>query len=193
MIIECVPDADSPSLLSIEIDGEFWRRVHPALFGKQPHLPKAENLALFEEAFDALERKLANQYAIKCLARKQYLSHELKQKLSDLLVSEQTISHLLQQYREFGYINDPEWIQQFIKKQRIRGYGPQAIQSKLRQKGVSLAQIPQGDPIQQIQKILSAPKFQARNLSLPKEKQRTIAFLIRRGFSFSDILAALNA
>lgn len=196
MNVEYVPHPDSPYLLVVFIDGEEWRAIHTSLFGKRPNLPMAENLALFEEAFNRLELEKAKQYAVKCLARKQYLSHELKKKLSEVHVSESTVSKAIAHFTQLGYLNDKDWIQQFISKQSGRRYGPKAIAQKLRQKGVSGSQIPSlqtpSDETKQVRQILQT-RFKSRDLSIPKEKQRAIAFLLRRGFSFSLILDSVNA
>lgn len=195
MNIEVAPHPDSPLLLSIVIDGEPWRTIHTGLFGKRPALPSAGDLSLFEEEFKSLEINLAKKYALNCLARKQYLSYELRNKLTQLLASENAISQALAYCSQLGYVNDKEMIQQYVDKLSSRSFGPQAIISKLRQKGVPASQIPSlknpSSQFQQIQHILET-RYKSRDLSNPKEKQKAVAYLARRGFNFSTIFEAIN-
>jgi len=195
MIIESVPYPDLPNLLQILVNGEEWRKVHTFVFGKKLSLPNVENLMVFEEEFNRIELNKAKQYAVKCLARKPYLSEELKKKLSEMLVSEGTISKVIADFTRQGYLNDRDWIQHFISRQSARGYGPKAIVQKLRQRGVSPSQISslqeESSQTEQILQILRA-RFKARDLSILKERQRVINFFIRRGFSFSLILDTLK-
>lgn len=196
MIIECVPHPELYGRLLILVDEDPWRTIHPSLFGKNPSFPPSENLSTFEELFKQIELDRAKHYALRCLARKEYLSHELKKKLSDLHISEEAISKVLGECKKLGYLNDQEWIQRYIAKQTARRYGPQAIAQQLRQKGIPSSDIPvlQNSSSQktQIQQILNS-RFKSYNFSNPKEKQKAIGFLVRRGFNFSLIFEAFDS
>lgn len=119
------------------------------------------------------------------LARKSYCSWELRQKFADL----EEIDSLIEEFQQKGYINDSEWLEAFIAAKERCGNSPLAIGAKLRNKGV---------PREVIMDLLGAhsPEEALKQAIYKKtkgkivegpEKQKLIASLLRKGFSWNLI------
>lgn len=124
------------------------------------------------------------------LARKNYSSWELKQKCPDIA----DIEAIITEFTEKGYLNDDEWLDTFIETQEGRGTSPLAIAAKLRAKGVPTAilqaKLAGHSPDTALQTLIH--KKTKGNLPTGPEKQKLIAYLQRRGFSWEAISRGLN-
>lgn len=148
---------------------------------------------------DDEEFRKAKIYALKRLSSKAYLTKELRDSMLRKEFLPEHIERILDECRQLGYLNDNEWLDGFVRGQLSKKRGPQAIASKLYQKGFSrekiqavVAALKDGhSQIDHIRDLLKS-KYKKKDLSDYKEKQKVIASLARRGFSFDDILAALK-
>lgn len=125
--------------------------------------------------------------AYSLLSRRSYFSKQLKTKLLQKGFREEEIDPVLLELEAQGYLNDREQGERLIRRERGRGYGPLIIAQKLRERGgtVSLPiQVSKEDLIPLIKK-----KYAKR---LPQEKNKVIAALLRRGYSFDLINMALR-
>lgn len=198
--IICRPKDGKRDVLEMFVDDEPWRELHVAIFGSRPKLPgecgSGEELkALFRQ----LEYKQAKLYTLKRLAAKNYCSHELAQLLQKRCVSSHTISQVIQEFQNLGYINDKDWIAGFVQRYWTRGTGPQAIMMKLRAKGVSgpaaeeaVSQVCGAGAQQEKIRRLIATKYRTRDLSDFKQRQKVVASLIRKGFAFQEVIDAMG-
>ncbi len=185
MQVSVVPAERQRSVLIILVDEEECRHIHTDIYGNPPPLPFVPTREALIDTLNQLERQGARKYVFNKLARRSYPSAELEKLLIDRLVSEQTITSILNECKQNGYINDQEWTERFIAGQVRKGHGPHLIQQKLRAKGVS-AQTPPDDQNQQIQTLLQT-KYRNKDLKNPKERQKVTASLARRGFDFEAI------
>ena len=199
MEIEIKPKEGSRDKFQIVIDDEIWGEIHTSVFGRKPFLPQAlQSLNEWEADFYILEHKLAKTYALRCLARKSYSEAELSKKMQEKAISKPNIQKIIKDLKEYGYINDSQWIDSFLR-QKAPNYGPRAIANKLYAKGFSKEKIHEaleklqdnGDQNADIQKLLKT-RYRNRDLSNSKERQKVIGSLIRKGFEFNHIISVLN-
>lgn len=204
--VDCIPNTERRSSLSILIDGEPWRTIHTSIFGHRPSLPKeCPEMELLIQAFQALEFRQAKQYALKRLSQMNMPSTSLAKSLQQKLVTPHTISRVINDLKNIGFLNDKEWIASFIRVQKNKKIGPKAIAQKLAMKGLSLEDLE--DPnheellnssIQSTEdqkttiKHLLATRYRTKDLSVFKEKRKVIASLARRGFDLQAILDSMT-
>ncbi len=181
----------------ILVDGEKWREVHRAIFGRKPHFSPSseENL---QSIFDVFEYKRVKGYVLWRLSIQSYHSEQLAKLLRDRLVQNKTIDRVLQEYREMGFLDDELWLQSFMRTQQKR-YSLRLILSKLHAKGLSAETLQQlakewknpEEELQAIQHLLKT-KYRSKDLTQYKNRQKVIASLIRKGYSFDQIQASFQ-
>lgn len=130
----------------------------------------------------------------KKLARRSYSSHELKAELLKQLVPQELIDNVMSEVISAGYINDNDYLESFIRVSQLKKLGPERIIQKLMHKGFKRETIAsklqlhdsKEERITRIKKLLET-SYKTKDLTIFKEKQKVIASLIRKGFSFEDI------
>jgi len=122
--------------------------------------------------------------AYSLLAKRSYFAKELKQKLLEKGYKPADIDSLISELIKQGWLNDEELASRFVKREGEKGYGARVILQKLRAKAGELSvDIAGGDIHSLIEK-----KYIHK---LPQEREKVIAALLRRGFSYDLILQAL--
>lgn len=188
-------------VLTLYIDGEAWKEIHTSVFGRQPTLnTEYASQSDLEEYFEKAEYRAATVFVLKRLSIKAYLASELQNKLVEHYVSEATAERVIQECRRLGYLNDEEWLNGFVQRQIARKLGPMAILMKLRAKGVSqekaeelVGALDNEDGRKERIMNLLTTRYRNRDLSDFKSREKVIASLIRKGFSFSDVKEAIRA
>jgi regulatory protein len=198
--VEVIPSQELPQFLTLLVDGENWREVSVSIFGRKPEFLKDyPSLNELEAHFNELEFHQAKCYAFKILAARSLPSSKLKQYLERRQVSDLTIKATIAECQRLGFINDKEWIESFIRTQKMRKAGPQAIRMKLKAKGISSASFEKilenldsaEERKERIQHLLTT-RYRPRNLTDFRERNKVIASLVRRGFDISEILDVLK-
>ena len=95
------------------------------------------------------------------------------------------------EFVEKGLIDDADWLQGFILREKRRGASPRAVAEKLKFKGLAAPSIQES-----IKKIYPSAEEVLSLLIKKKQKGRErpqlIAYLARKGFSLPDIYNALR-
>lgn len=198
MNIQVAPKEGFKEQLTIFIDGEAWRDIHFAIFGRRPSLPSScSSWEEWKQIFQELEEKQVRQYVLRRLASQHYHSQQLKKLLAGRLVSSPLIAKVIKDYMALGYLNDEMWIESFIRGHSKR-HSRRAILTKLQSKGVPTEQVEDllsqfVDVEGEIQKALKLLKtrYRSKNLKDPAEKRKVIAALLRKGFPFDCVKQAL--
>lgn len=136
---------------------------------------------------------IAKRYALKRLSSQSLHSAQLRKILHEKQVSDDIINQIIVEFQRLGFLNDPEWIQSYIRGHSKR-HGPRSILAKLRLKGIAREEVEEtlhsmSDSDTQKESILNLLKtrYKSRDLSDYKEKQKVIASLMRKGFDFDAI------
>ena len=139
------------------------------------------------------------RYALKLLNVRAYTAFNLKKKLLEKEYSRESAEKVILECVERGYLNDRLWAESFARVQRGRKYGQSIIAQKLKMKGIEDSLISEvlekyqdeaGD-VENLKKLLQS-RYRSRNLEEPREKQKVIASLLRRGFDYASILKSLQ-
>ena len=157
-----------------------------------------DNLTDFTAKFEALERKRVTNYIVWRMSAKSYHTTEMKNLLQKKLVSTDIIADILPQLAEKGYFNDDDWIERFVK-QHQKKIGLKSALQKLYLLNFTSEDLVKVEHIwlesydekTKVQEIINS-KFQYKNLSDPKVKQKVVAGLMRKGFSYESIKCAVD-
>jgi regulatory protein len=121
------------------------------------------------------------------LAKKAYFTKELERKLREKGYPSQEIFSLLQEFTERGWLNDKDLALRYIKRQEALGYGPRVIALKLREKAGPIL-----IPLNETQEVARNVIERKYKRDLPHKKNKVIAALLRRGFSYDLIKTLLE-
>ena len=132
----------------------------------------------------------ANMIGCRALSKKE-LTKRLIQKGNDEADSQAAADWL----EDIGAVNDSEYAAALVRHYGGKGYGPARVREELRRKGIdrelwddALEEMPEAEEIldQLIQKKCKG------DLSDPKEKKRVSDALMRRGFGWNEVKAAMG-
>lgn len=178
----------------IKLDGELFRKLHVSIIGSAPELPAEADEETLAAHITRLETHGSRQYALRKVAAQAMLSMQLRDALKERGVKPQIIAPIIDEFQQSGYLNDDDWIASYVRVQKLKKAGPQAIFQKLRMKGVPeelvKSHLQEDNPQDRIKQLI-ATKYSGRNLDDYKERQKVIAALARKGYSFDDILNVL--
>jgi regulatory protein len=191
--IEVVSKPDQRDIRIIVVNGEPWKKIHVAIFGRLPSFSSTQTIEEWEAAFDQLEYKKAKNYVLRRLAAKSYHSHQLFKLLKERLVQSATSQRLIHECIEWGYLNDSAWLDSFIQS-HLKRSSQRAISAKLYAKGIPIEEVQNKlleynnpDVEKEGIKKLLATRYRSKDLTNYRERQAVIAGLIRKGYSFERI------
>ena len=141
-----------------------------------------------QAAFDA---------GVSLIARRDFCSGELAQKLSARGFEAATVGAALEQLRARRYLDDERYASQFVAYRARRGQGPRRIAQELAELGVPAAlvaaAIDEGGDWASLARETRARRFGQPLPQLWPERARQARFLQYRGFSNDHIRAALGS
>ena len=112
--------------------------------------------------------------------------------MKDLKVSYDTISHVISEFLDKEYLEDKKFIEAFVSMHERQGRGPYWISQKLKAIGVLEEEFSAYfSSSKESLRELFEKKTVKLDLKDPKIKRKLIAFFLRRGFSFEEILEVL--
>jgi regulatory protein len=155
---------------------------------------------------DSVERK-ALDAAVAKLSRKDYTRAELSAKLSKAGFAPAAVAATLDRLEGLGYVNDGRYAEAFVKfKAGARGHGEYRIRRELERRGVDEASVDaavqtwtsenapeSGSAWLEVASRLLERKFGRHEQLEPKERNRRLQFLLRRGYTYEQAAAALAA
>ena len=141
----------------------------------------------------------SHAYAVALLARRDYSSGELRQKLADRGYIEIAIEPVVEELIASNKVNDERFGQNVVAYRSRRGQGPARIRQELRRSGLSNAAIHEAvkgsedaPDFLALARAARTRKFGAAVPKDPKERAKQARFLQYRGFSTDHIRAALD-
>lgn len=135
----------------------------------------------------------ALQIALRYVERRARTEAELRKKLTDRQIPPQEIEAVLVKLKEYGYINDEKFIQDYQRARNdYKPMGVQRIKMELNLKGVprDLVQTVSAEKEDEYTLALTAAQSRLRqygNLTPEVFQRRMIGFLARRGFTYDVI------
>lgn len=158
---------------------------------------------------ESARRKMMNK-ALDLLSMRDYSRRELSDKLvtkawekkeqkdMDLGSLKQQASDICDRLEELGLLNEERFARSYVDELlRRKHLSKSGLKTALIQKGVqrdiieTVLEEVEVDPVEQVRELL-ATKFKNRDLSDEKQKTRTVNALLRLGYRYSEIHAAMG-
>ena len=124
------------------------------------------------------------------LARREYSSKEIYQKMSRRVEFREMLDDVIQQLVEDGLISDARFAESYFQSRKNRGFGPLRIKNELKQKGINeglFNEIQEGTEWSVLALEVLEKKVKGK---FPEEKKEVLKlknFLNYRGFNFQHI------
>ncbi len=172
-----------------------------------PHDAKSEFLLyvgkeIDETLFAELEKYTRQQnhyrYALNLVARFSYTKHELITKLQKRDAMSDDIDEIIAKLERLNYVNDEVYTQEKVRYFiEVRKQSKMSVMRKLREKGIEEALINKylnlyDDEKQIIFDLISKVSKTYSKSSLNYMKDKTIKYLLSRGFKYDDIRAVIE-
>lgn len=144
---------------------------------------------------DSARRSGLRERALELLSRKPLSRRELERRLQEWEAGEEETAAICDRMEELGYLNDADYAARVARHYSAKGYGERKLRDELYRRGVprqlwddALAQVQ--DPGEAIDAFVQ--KKLAGRTPDRKELKKVSDALARRGYSWSDISAALE-
>ncbi len=155
---------------------------------------------IYDEVMTVVLPKRAKLRAMNLLQKKDYTERQLRDKLSDGDYPQELVDDAIAYVKSFNYIDDERYARDYItyhmsvrSKNRIiqdlsnKGIGKDIYQNILEE----LYQDDSDAEIEQIKKLLFKKHYDPETFEY-EDKQKIMAFLIRKGYNSSDIRKAMD-
>lgn len=136
---------------------------------------------------------VARESAIRLLARREHSRLELEQKLQQRGFLRSVIDPLLDELADENLQSDERYAESLLRSCSARGYGPNYVQNKARQAGISDVPGLAGVDWCELATAARAKRFGFEDPVSPKDRMKQEQFLQRRGFQGEAIRAAMSA
>ena len=171
------------------VDGEFWAELDLGVAAKRG---LSEGVALsheeLAEARVAGERPLAMNRALHALGYRARSKVELRERLSKVGYTRETVDAVVTRLEELGYLDDGEFARDLVRSE-ARKYGPRRIYGNLRRAGVeeTVAQEAVEEEFARRSEyqtaLLAAQQRYNTKEGSDAQARRVYGFLMRRGYS----------
>jgi len=135
-------------------------------------------------------KKLAMEYL-----KRPHSEKEVRDRLREKGCAQEDIETVVALCLDYGFIDDREYAGMIARHYAGGGYGPGRVRTELNRRGIprelweeALAEMPEGT--ETIDRLL-ASRLRGRDASDRKERDKAANALFRKGYSWSDIRAAL--
>jgi regulatory protein len=155
-------------------------------------ITKSELQALLDK--DRFAKALTKAYSL--LSRRPHSRLELSRKLRERKFDKELIEGVIEHLEKLGYLDDAAFAREWVRSRGV-SRGPRLLQGELRQKGITQADVETAlaelsDPDDSV-RVLAEKRLQRyRNETPEKAREKTIAFLQRRGYSYDVIRRNLD-
>ncbi|WP_255668029.1 regulatory protein RecX [Brevibacillus daliensis] len=185
----------------IDINEEYAFDVHEDIFIKY-QLTKGKEIDnnFYVEVLQAEEENKAYLSAIRYLGYRPRTAYQLEQYLIDKEFSPGLAEKVTERCTKQGYINDQQFAEKWIEERlRLKPRGSYMLRMELKQKGISshiidraLGEVEFEEEVEAARTLLRAKIAKLRGEFDPKIEQKTLQFLIRKGFSHSIVQKLRN-
>ena len=129
------------------------------------------------------------------LARREYSSKEIYQKMSRRVEYKEMLEDSIDQLVKEGLISDERYAESYFQSRKNRGFGPLRIKNELKQKGVNESlfnEIQEGTDWSVLAMNVLQKKVRGKFPEEQKDVLKLKNFLNYRGFNFQDIDKAFS-
>ena len=182
----------------IFLDGESAFAVYKGELSRY-HLEEGAVLPpeVYEELVNRVLKKRATLRAMHILERTDKTEAQLRRKLEESEYPKEAVESAIAYVTSYGYLDDRRYAEHYIEWKK-QGKGKARLKMELVQKGISreiIEEVLESTDFGQTREMIRQIILKKRKTDIPmneKEKQRIYGFLMRKGFSSSDILAVMR-
>lgn len=185
-----VTDGDGERLGLVDFEGR------EKIFPSDGSEPDGETV---RETVAESEKRIARSHSYYLLSRRDYSSLALKKKLTELPLGEEAADLAVSRLRDMGYVRDDDYAERIASQYAARGYGPIRIgvELKLREfdaetSKAALAAVSEEFDFAESARDAAEKKYGDLSALTREEREKTSAFLARRGFTYGQIATALE-
>ena len=182
----------------IFLDGESAFAVYKGELSRY-HLEEGAVLPpeVYEELVNRVLKKRATLRAMHILERTDKTEAQLRRKLEESEYPKEAVESAIAYVTSYGYLDDRRYAKHYIEWKK-QGKGKARLKMELVQKGISreiIEEVLESTDFGETREMIRQIILKKRKTDIPmneKEKQRLYGFLMRKGFSSSDILAVMR-
>ena len=182
----------------IFLDGESAFAVYKGELSRY-HLEEGAVLPpeVYEELVNRVLKKRATLRAMHILERTDKTEAQLRRKLEESEYPKEAVESAIAYVTSYGYLDDRRYAEHYIEWKK-QGKGKARLKMELVQKGISreiIEEVLESTDFGETREMIRQIILKKRKTDIPmnvKEKQRLYGFLLRKGFSSSDILAVMR-
>ena len=182
----------------IFLDGESAFAVYKGELSRY-HLEEGAVLPpeVYEELVNRVLKKRATLRAMHILERTDKTEAQLRRKLEESEYPKEAVESAIAYVTSYGYLDDRRYAEHYIEWKK-QGKGKARLKMELVQKGISreiIEEVLESTDFGETREMIHQIILKKRKTDIPmneKEKQRLYGFLMRKGFSSSDILAVMR-
>ena len=182
----------------IFLDGESAFAVYKGELSRY-HLEEGAVLPpeVYEELVNRVLKKRATLRAMHILERTDKTEAQLRRKLEESEYPKEAVESAIAYVTSYGYLDDRRYAEHYIEWKK-QGKGKARLKMELVQKGISreiIEEVLESTEFGETREMIRQIIIKKRKTDIPmneKEKQRLYGFLMRKGFSSSDILAVMR-
>ena len=182
----------------IFLDGESAFAVYNGELSRY-HLEEGAVLPpeVYEELVNRVLKKRATLRAMHILERTDKTEAQLRRKLEESEYPKEAVESAIAYVTSYGYLDDRRYAEHYIEWKK-QGKGKARLKMELVQKGISreiIEEVLESTDFGETREMIRQIILKKRKTDIPmneKEKQRLYGFLMRKGFSSSDILAVMR-
>lgn len=182
----------------IFLDGESAFAVYKGELSRY-HLEEGAVLPpeVYEELVNRVLKKRATLRAMHILERTDKTEAQLRRKLEESEYPKEAVESAIAYVTSYGYLDDRRYAEHYIERKK-QGKGKARLKMELVQKGISreiIEEVLESTDFGETREMIRQIILKKRKTDIPmneKEKQRLYGFLMRKGFSSSDILAVMR-
>lgn len=182
----------------IFLDGESAFAVYKGELSRY-HLEEGAVLSpeVYEELVNRVLKKRATLRAMHILERTDKTEAQLRRKLEESEYPKEAVESAIAYVTSYGYLDDRRYAEHYIEWKK-QGKGKARLKMELVQKGISreiIEEVLESTDFGETREMIRQIILKKRKTDIPmneKEKQRLYGFLMRKGFSSSDILAVMR-
>ena len=198
MKIELYPHEFRKDVYHLSVNDVFFREIHVSIFGKRPKFSFFGDSNIEKQFFDK-EVERAKLFVLRRLSKRSYSTYEIRKQLKERFVSDKAIDCVVSDCLRLGYLDDHQWVEQFIDAQKLKKIGPKSIAFKLIQKGVPESffssylesRLSKEQQLSSIFRLIEV-RYRSRDFDDYQKRQKVVAALARKGYSYDLIQEAIE-